>query len=210
MNPKLIRILSTIVGIAIFFAIVVIGFRIIGSRASNYQPTNVSITDVTENSAKVSWETGDATLGAIKYGTTQNSLNFYAPETNKDLTKTHVVDLTLLSPASTYFFEIQIADKMYTNTDGTPWSFTTKAKGGAAVEPTVPVSVVPTVETSPAPSPIQTLEISSTPIPGSGTGCTETNCDLIKSKLGTGCTVTDLVKNNCLGGTPTSVPTTTP
>lgn len=209
MNPKLIRILSTVVGILIFFAIVYFGFKILNSRASNYQPTDVTITDVTENSAKVSWGTGDATLGALKYGTTQNSLNFYAPETNKDLTKNHVVDLTLLSPASTYFFEIQIADKMYTNADGAPWTFTTKAKGGAAVEPTAPVTIAPTVATSPSPGPIQTLEISSTPMPGRGASCTETDCTLIKSKLGAGCTVTDLVRNNCLGGTSTT-PTVAP
>ena len=197
MSSKLIRIISTIVGIAIFVLIVVIGFRIIGSRASNFQPINVTITDISENSAKITWETGDATLGAIKYGTTQNALNFYAPETNKDLTKTHSVELTLLSPGSTYFFEIQIADKMYGNADSSSWSFTTKTKGVETVSP-IPttVQVSPTnISTSPTPTPIQSLKI---PNPSS-TVCSETTCEGIKANLGKGCSVVDLVKKNCLG-----------
>lgn len=208
MSSKTIRIVSTIVGIGIFVLLVIIGFRIIGSRASDFQPLNVTITDISENSAKITWETGDPTLGAIKYGTTQNALNFYAPETNKDLTKTHSVELTLLSPGSTYFFEIQIADKMYGNADGSSWSFTTKTKDGqSAPEPTAPQSVVPTTATvlvSPSPTPVQSLEIpnddSATTV---STVCSETTCDGIKAKLGSGCTVSDLAKNNCLGASPT-------
>jgi hypothetical protein len=208
MNSKLIRILSTIIGTVIFIVILVMVFRIIGSRASNFQPTNVTITDIMENSAKVTWETGDATLGAIKYGTTQNSLNFYAPETNKDLTKNHSVGLTLLSPESTYFFEIQIGDKLYTNADGSAWSFTTKSKGGG--QSTIPTAgPTPTAaSTTPTVTPIQTLQISPTPVAGGGSACGSTDCDSIKANLGKGCTVTDLVRNNCLAGetTPTTAP----
>lgn len=200
MSPKLVRIISTIVGVAIFILVVIIGFRIIGSRASNFQPINVTITDITENSAKIIWETGDVTLGAIKYGTTQSALNFYAPETNKDLTKAHSVELTLLSPGSTYFFEIQIADKMYGNADGSSWSFTTKTKGEEAVV----VSPTSGLPSSPSPTPVQSIEV---PNSSSNTICTETTCEGIKAKLGKGCSVSDLVKKNCLGGaSPTTAP----
>lgn len=206
MSPKLIRIVATAVGVFIFILLVIVGFRIIGSRASDFQPLNVTITDIAENSAKITWETGDPTLGAIKYGTTQNALNFYAPETNKDLTKAHSVELTLLTPGSTYFFEIQIADKMYGNADGSSWSFTTKTKDGqSAPEPTAPQSVAPTttaVSVSASPTPVQSLQIPDSSTSTVSTVCGETTCEGIKTKLGLGCTVEDLAKK-CLNVTPT-------
>jgi len=205
-SSKVIRILSTIVGIIIFILIVAIGFTVFKSRAADVQPGTVRIEAISQNSARVVWSTDQATIGAIKYGTSEGALNFYAPESVKDPVTTHSVELTLLSPGSMYYFQIQIGDKLFYNS-GVSWTFSTKSKDGtapaanASPQPQVqPTAVVPTaaVATSPQPSPIQTVEIPTTAPATSSGSCTDTDCAVIKSKLGAGCSVTDLVKNNCL------------
>jgi len=130
----------------------------------------------------------------VEYGTTPTALNFFAPEPTK--TKTHTIDLTLLSPNTTYYFDIRVGDTKYDN-GGVPWTFTTKGIEASVITP----SATPTQPFDSAqakPTPIQRLKISD------GTeGCTETDCNKIKSKLGKGCSTQDYMK--CL-----RKPTTSP
>lgn len=209
LDQKIIKKISAIiVGLILFVLIVYFGFQILGSRAADVEPRDVIISEITQNAATISWSTGVETQAVIEYGTSPTALNFFAPESQR--TKNHQVDLTLLSPATTYYFQIRIGDKKYDN-GGVPWTFTTKSAQTA--NPIIsPTSLpTPTANLTPSPTPIQILETgknSPTPI-----SCSETDCEKIKLNLGKGCTTQDyFLCLRKLTATPqaTSSPTSTP
>jgi hypothetical protein len=176
-NPATKKILAIVIGIFIFIALVFGYFTIFGTRAADFEPRDVVVSNIEKNSVKAAWATGVDTQGVVEYGTTPTALNFFAPEAVK--TKIHTIDLTLLSPSTTYYFDIRVGDTKYDN-GGVPWTFTTKGAEESSVAPTA----VPT-QTETQPTPIQSLKISD------GTNCTETDCDKIKLLLGKGCSTQD-------------------
>lgn len=199
-NPKLMKIASIGIGIVISILLIVMGFKVFSSvftRAADYEPSDVVVSNIAENSSKLSWATGIETQGVVEYGTSPTSLNFFAPEPSK--TKSHSVDLTLLSPNTTYYFQIRIGDKKYDN-GGVPWTFTTKDTQKSQVPTAAPTqAIVPVAK----PTPIQTLEIPTTGTPVQV--CNETDCTKIKAKLGQGCSTADYWK--CIRKlTPTAKP----
>lgn len=194
MDPgKTRKIVTIVIGVIISIAIVFLAFSMLQNvftRASDVRPQDVVVSEISQNSVKVTWTTGVETQSVIEYGTSPTALNFFAPESAK--TKNHSVDLTLLSQTTTYYFQIKVGDQSFDN-GGIPWTFTTKAE--KKTQPTAPSPTVP-----PA-----------TPSPTASAGCAETDCASIKSKLGKGCNTQDYFK--CLRkltGTPTPTPTTTP
>ena len=91
--------------------------------------------------------------------------------------------LTLLSPGTTYYFDIQVGDKKYDN-GGIPWTFTTKE-----IQKTQPS----TIQTEP--TVIEEDESTPTPTIVEDRTCEETtDCEAIKAKLGQGCTTQDYFK----------------
>ncbi|KKQ24982.1 MAG: putative secreted protein containing fibronectin type III-like protein [Candidatus Roizmanbacteria bacterium GW2011_GWC2_37_13] len=177
-NPALKKILAIVIGIILFIILVFAAFRIFGTQAADLEPVDVVVSNIEKNSAQLSWATGTDTQAVVEYGTSPTALNFFAPEATKG--KTHSLDLTLLSPSTTYYFDIRVGDKKYDN-GGVPWTFTTKG-----VENSVVPSPSPTSSAATQPTPIQTLEI-----PDGTSGCTETDCEAIKAKLGKGCSTQD-------------------
>lgn len=198
-NPKLTKIAAIVIGIIIFIGLLILGFQLVGTKAADLEPRDVVVSNIDKNSVRISWATGVTTQAVVEYGTTPTALNFFAPEAAKDTN--HTLDLTLLSPNTTYYFDVRIGDKKYDN-GGVPWTFTTKS-----IEQSVTTSPTPTVAPTTAPStgtsptPIQRLEI-----PSGGTAtCTETDCNAIKAKFGQGCTTQDYFK--CIRKlTPTPTP----
>jgi hypothetical protein len=200
----ILKIASIIIGTIMFILLVYFGFRIFGSQAGDFQPREVVISNITQNSVTITWVTGVETQGVIEYGTTPTALNFFAPESTK--TKNHSVDLTLLSPSTTYYFQIRINDRKYDN-GGVPWTFTTKAVEKTATPSpfeNIP-SPTPTISVN-TPTPVQRLIVPTES--SSSLTCDETDCAKIKEKLGKGCTTQDYFK--CiLKSTPTATPTAT-
>ena len=190
-NPKVIKISAIVIGIFVFIGMVFLYFSVFGSRAADFEPRDVIISNIEKNSAKTSWATGVDTQGVVEYGSTPTALNFFAPEATKS--KNHSLDLTLLSPSTTYYFDIRIGDTKFDN-GGVPWTFSTKE---AEVSVTTPTSLPTQSTTAPLPTSFQRLQISD------GTNCTETNCEAIKGKLGKGCSTQDYMK--CLRR-PTATP----
>lgn len=102
------------------------------AKASSCSPQKVSVSQVTDNTAVINWETSDNTQGRVEYGTTSTSLTFSTPEATAG--KTHNVPLTLLTPNTVYYYLVAVGD---TRCDSTgqkcnlpgcvPWSFTTSA-----------------------------------------------------------------------------------
>ncbi len=203
-KEQLLKIGSVVIGILIFILLVYFGFRIFGSRASDLEPIDVVISNINTNSVTITWTTAQETQGVIEYGTTPTALNFFAPEPQK--TKNHSVDLTLLSPSTTYYFQIRIGDKKFDN-GGVPWTFTTKAVEKTVSPESSPTPTLVVIPTSAiTPTPIQSLRVDSS---ADNNICNETDCQKIKEKLGKGCSTQDYFK--CiLKLTPTVIATQTP
>lgn len=179
-NPILKKTLAIIIGVILFFILVIAGFRIFGTRAADYEPSDVVVSNIEKNSVKLSWATGVETQAVVEYGTSPTALNFFAPEATKE--KSHTLDLTLLSPSTTYYFDIRIGDKKYDN-GGVPWTFTTKGAESSVGSSPTPTQAAGGQAT---PTPVQSLQI-----PDAAAGCSETSCDAIKAKLGKGCSTQD-------------------
>ncbi|NMB84301.1 hypothetical protein GYA28_03350 [Candidatus Roizmanbacteria bacterium] len=206
MDKKITKIAAIIIGTIVAVVILVMGYRLMAgvlTRAADIEPRDVIISDISQNSVKVTWSSGIDTQGVIEYGNSPTALNFFAPEVQRS--KSHSVDLTLLSPNTTYYFQIRIGEKKYDN-GGVPWTFTTKGVEKKTVVPTALPTKTP-ADTTNLPKPIQTIAIS--PIVGDRNviyECNETDCQKIKLKLGKGCSTQDYMK--CLKKITTTVTTT--
>jgi hypothetical protein len=179
-NPVVKKSLAIVIGLVIFVILVFAAFRIFGTRAADLEPQDVVVSNIEKNSARLSWASGVDTQAVVEYGTSPTALNFFAPEATKG--KSHSLDLTLLSPSTTYYFDIRVGDKKYDN-GGVPWTFTTK---GAEKSVTTSPTPSPTTGAVSQPTPVQTLQI-----PDGSDNCTETDCAQIKAKLGKGCSTQD-------------------
>jgi len=198
-NKGTLKIVSIIVGIAVFILLVVLTFNMVGSQAADSEPRDVVVSNIEKNSTKLSWATGTDTQGVIEYGTSPTSLNFFAPEASKE--KNHTLDLTLLSPSTTYYFDVRTGDKKYDN-GGVPCTFTTKSIENSVAPTETPVPTQSS-DTTTQVTPVQHLKIDD------NTSCTETDCEVIKTKLGKGCSTQDYFL--CLKKiTPTQTLTSTP
>lgn len=210
LSVKPAKILSIVIGVLISFLIIFMGFRLMQkafTRAADTVPRDVVVSEVTGNSVKVGWSTDIESQGVIEYGTSPTALNFYAPEASR--TKIHLVDLTLLSPNTTYYFQIRIGDSKADN-GGVPWTFSTKTNTNtqqtiiptSAVVPTISTLVTPTIaEGQPTAIPTQSVSIPNTDSSTVLT-CGETDCVKICEKIraGTGCELNDFYssKDSCL------------
>jgi hypothetical protein len=192
-STKLKKYLPIGIGALISIAIVVLAFGVLQNfftRASGVTPQNVVVSDQTQNTAKITWMSEVETLAMVEYGTSPNALTFKAPEAEK--TKNHSVELTLLSPNTTYYYQISVGDKKFDN-GGIPWTFTTKDI--LQTQP-LPTEITPTqkiASTTPTLTPTTDTSV-----------CKGVDCAAIKAKIGKGCSTRDyFVCQNKLSGTPT-------
>lgn len=184
-NPKVKKIVAIMVGIAVFIGLVYAYFAIFGTKAADLAPQDVIVSNIDKNSVHLSWTTGVATQGVVEYGTTPTALNFFAPEATKNTSKN--IDLTLLSPGTTYYFDIRIGDTKYDN-GGVPWTFSTKGADASVASPTAAATKIVPTQSVTQPTPVQHLVVSD------GTNCTQTDCATIKTLLGKGCSTQDYFK----------------
>lgn len=192
-NFKLSKLAAIMIGLGVSAVLLVVGLMVVSRvflRAGDEEPRDVVIAETTQNTAKITWTTQSDTQGVIEYGTSQTALNFFAPETK--LAQNHTVELTLLSPGSTYYFQIRIGEKKYDN-NGIPWTFTTKTTGGQDLTSPSPTSSKPT------PTPVSSVVIPDANESPPAPSCNETDCVTICKKMGNGCGTSDFVKNNCVG-----------
>lgn len=183
-KKKWTRMAAIAIGFVLAVLLIVMGFQVVQNvfiRAEDIVPRDVVVADVSQNTATLTWATGRETQSVVEYGTSPAALNFFAPESGE--VTSHTVQLTLLSPNTTYYFQIRIGDKKFDN-GGVPWTFTTKGKD--ASQPIAVPTEPPQIQPSPTPLPAATA----TPAPS----CPETDCDAIKAKLGKGCSTIDYMR----------------
>lgn len=150
LKEKQIRVATISLGVVGIVLVGVILFNLLKDKfvsASNIAPKDVAITDITQTSAKVTWTTDTESQSVIEYGTSPTSLTFFAPESSK--TKAHEVELNLLTPETTYYFQISTADKKFSN-GGVPWTLTTLGQSSISPSPSPESGSTPSV--SPEPS----------------------------------------------------------
>jgi len=153
--------LVKIIGFILLLGLVLITTIFLGRSASNYFakastcPTqNVTATQVTANSAVISWATADISQGRVEYGTNPANLTISVPEATAG--KVHNVPLTLLTPNTIYYYLIAVgntrcdASAQVCDQTCVPWSFTTS--------PIVLQEEVVVTNTPVPPSPTQSVE----------------------------------------------------
>jgi hypothetical protein len=86
--------------------------------------SGVSITNITLNSAVVTWETANPTTSVIEYGSTTS---YGKSASNKTNTNTHKIELTGLSAGQTYHLRVNGLDKNSNNVASDDYVFATYA-----------------------------------------------------------------------------------
>lgn len=194
-NPKKFKAVSIGIGVVISLVIIIASFFYLQGtfiRAEGDMPRDVIVADTTQNSAKITWTTGRAAQAIIEYGTTPVALNFFAPESTSSTS--HSIELTLLSPNMTYYYQIRINDKKYDN-GGAPWTFMTKGSGTT----NQPAAQQPVQQVMPTSMPPQEVVADI---------CKGSDCEQIKAALGNPCVTVDYMK--CLNKQNTPEPTLIP
>ncbi len=182
------------VGLTLSFLLLVAGsaayFSGVFVEASNDAPQELIISKVTDESVRLDWTTAIENQGYVEYGTNPTALTLIAPETLSS--RSHGVDLTLLRPATTYYFHVKVGEKTFDDA-GNPWTFVTKQAATAPLpKPTVQDSIVPTSTIAP----IDNLVISPTI---KSSSCPSTDCATIRSLLDNGCSTSDYLRAGCAG-----------
>ncbi|MBP9690780.1 fibronectin type III domain-containing protein [Candidatus Woesebacteria bacterium] len=189
------KVTMTFIALTIFIGLPVLFFIVLtiqgfAAQAGNEAPFDVTSAQGSKSTVTISWKTDKKTQGVVEYGTLPSSLTSYAPEVG--VQKEHEVDLTLLTPATTYYFQIKINGTSYDN-EGIPWTFTTKTKDGQDVEEAV--KGIATRISRELEDASREAELSV---------CTATTCEEIQSQLGKGCSSEDYIK--CISGSVTATP----
>ncbi|MBI1863007.1 fibronectin type III domain-containing protein [Candidatus Microgenomates bacterium] len=191
MHGKRSKLTAILAGVIISVGVVYLGFTLVSgyfTRASDERPEDVTILNITETSARVTWSTANENEGGvIQYGVSPASLTSYAPAEG-GRTKSHSVDLTLLAPATTYYFEIFYGEGRKFDNAGVPWTFVTKERK-ANIEASGSAQTIPPV-VQPIASPTTIIAPTSPAI----LSCTDTDCDAIKAKLGRGCSTQEYIR----------------
>ncbi len=126
-----------------------------GEATGGAKPQGVRVTNISANSAAISWQTTEPVVGQVEYGTTPGSFLLRATETSP--TTNHNVTLSPLLPETIYYFRIRLGEGIYDD-NGAPYSFTTKEAVAKMPSPGVSPAVSPTVVISrPTATPTQNL-----------------------------------------------------
>lgn len=93
--------------------------------STSAQPKDVRISNISDNSATISWTTDSQTSDFLSWGVTEGSISTVENESvNGEKFFTHSISLSGLKPSSDYFFKINSEGADFDN-NGVPWKFTT-------------------------------------------------------------------------------------
>lgn len=188
-GAKFRKLLPVIIGLLLSIPLAIGAFFFLQNgtvtRANIAKPENVKVSKITMKSAVVTWTTDQETVGMVEYGPSPKEMGMVAPEVNPK--SQHSVELTNLDSQTPYYFVISIGGETFDN-EGIPWTFTTKGPNDTpAAEPTTKVVKQRNLKLPGEPT--------SAPVLGAETSCPATDdCEIIREKLGRGCSTSDFVK----------------
>lgn len=167
------------------------------ARASDELPRDVIVSDITKSTASIVWTTDKDTQAVIEYGLSPDELSLFSPELSAK--KDHSADLTLLTPSTTYYFQMRVGGVVYDNA-GVPWTFTTHTITGEDARDRVKgvnTQVTPRITKDPDKDSSDSADLSTS-------NCKATSCEEIKALFGRGCSSRDYIQ--CISGNKTSTP----
>ncbi len=97
--------------------------------------SNVAATNITSNSATVTWTTSPSGTSQVMYGTTSNMGS--STTENTTLSTSHSQTISGLTPNTLYYYGVQSVDSSGTSALGTGYSFGTATTSAPATPPTV-------------------------------------------------------------------------
>lgn len=150
MNKKIILIAASIFVLVAGIVVPIFGlkyFRRPRTQASpKNEPEQVRLSEVTSQSATITWTTASPAYGFISYGETM-SLGKTSQEAEK--VAEHSVTLSGLTPETTYYYKIGVGEDLFDD-QGIPYSFTTPSLSSEQTtseeEAQAPSETEPTIE----------------------------------------------------------------
>lgn len=128
--------IPTVLGLLILAIGVVAGVFLVQSRqlfspaaAPEETPQQIRITNISDKSFTVSWVTESRTQGFVSYGRSAD-LGSVAQDQNPAAAFLHHIEVTGLSPTTTYFFKVGSGKNIFDN-DGEPYRVTTATSLGS-------------------------------------------------------------------------------
>ena len=94
--------------------------------------SNITVTNITENSATIKWDTDEFADSLVKYGTSSGA--YTKQEYDELFVKKHAVSLYNLSPGTKYYFVVKSVDLSGNSAESSEYSFTTS---GALNQPPI-------------------------------------------------------------------------
>ena len=85
--------------------------------------TNITVTDITDNSATIKWDTDEIANSLVKYGVASGV--YTESEEDSLFVKNHIVELTGLSAGTCYYFVANSTDQSGNSAESSEYSFTT-------------------------------------------------------------------------------------
>jgi len=142
--PTLFGILLITLGVGVTTFLVNQGVLFRSNASATDQPQNVRITNITDNSFTVSYETDGKIIGSLNYGQDQKlgqpALDDRDQQTGKLIPyNLHNITVRNLSPQTKYFFSITSGQETYTDS-GQPFSANTGPKLSGAIPTQNPMS----------------------------------------------------------------------
>jgi len=94
--------------------------------------SNITVTNITENSATIKWDTDEFADSLVKYGTSSGA--YTKQEYDELFVKKHAVSLYNLSPGTKYYFVVKSVDLSGNSAESSEYTFTTS---GALNQPPI-------------------------------------------------------------------------
>jgi hypothetical protein len=85
--------------------------------------TNVTVTDITNNSATIKWDTAEIANSLVKYGKTSGIYTESEEDTSR--IKNHTIELTGLLPCTCYYFVVNSTDRSENSAESSEYDFAT-------------------------------------------------------------------------------------
>lgn len=117
----------------------------LGAQQPLLAPENVQVTNITAQTATISWTTQKPTQSLISYGISPENLTLIQVENTPAIN--HYIILKNLLPNTTYFFVVKTGDKIFNN-NGQPYQFTTKPQKEETFLSPTPI-ITPFITSSP-------------------------------------------------------------
>ncbi|RJS83781.1 hypothetical protein CW713_03525, partial [Methanophagales archaeon] len=102
---------------------------------------NITVTNITSNSATITWQTNEPSTSLVKYGTSPG--NYMLQKYDSSPVTSHSMTLTDLSPNTTYYFVVNSTDACGNSNQSSECTFSTTAEAEDKTPPSTTLTLTP-------------------------------------------------------------------